>query len=149
MPDSHKYLLVDGHSFLFQIREWCQLHRSNPALAREKLILELQAFQDTSDWLVTLVFDGKQGTPQTPEPGKIAILYSTRNSTADSIIERIVAKHPHPEQITVVTSDRAEQHTVESLGALSLSPDWLFEEISTTDTQFQQTMQNIRKKSQW
>jgi len=149
MPDSSKYLLVDGHSFLFQIEEWRKLHTANQALARESLIQQLQALQDTSDWLVTLVFDGKKGTPQTPEPGKIAILYSTGHATADSIIDKIVAKHPHPSQITVVTSDRAEQHTVESLGAFSLSPDWLSQEISSTDTQFQQTMKEVKKKSQW
>lgn len=125
------------------------MHDSNPALARESFSQQLQGFQDTSDWLVTLVYDGKQGTPQSPEPGKIAILYSNQNSTADSIIEKIVAKHPHPEQITVVTADRAEQHTVESLGAFSLSPDWLASEISQADAQFRETMKKIQKKSQW
>jgi len=125
------------------------MHDSNPSLARETFGQQLQTFQDTSEWLVTLVYDGKHGTPQAPEPGKIAILYSNQNATADSIIEKIVANHSQPEQITVVTADRAEQHTVESLGAFSLSPDWLQGEISFADNQFHETMKDVKKKSQW
>ena len=125
------------------------MHEANPTQARESFSQQLQSFQDTSDWLVTLVYDGKHGSPQAPEPGKIAILYSSKNATADSIIEKIVAGHAHPEQITVVTADRAEQHTVESLGAFSLSPDWLQDEIHSTDSQFRETMKDVQKKSQW
>jgi len=125
------------------------MHTSNPALARESFSQRLQAFQDTSEWLVTLIFDGKHGSPQAPEPGKIAIIYSRQNATADSIIEKIVAGHPHPAQITVITTDQAEQQTVESLGAFSLSPDWLENELHHADSQFRETMKDIQKKSQW
>ncbi|MEM6885941.1 MAG: NYN domain-containing protein [Verrucomicrobiota bacterium] len=149
MPQTKKYLLVDGHSFLFQIQQWRKIHDSNPSLARESLIQKMQVLQDTSDWLITLVYDGKHGSPQAPEPGKIAVLYSSQNATADSIIEKIVAAHKHPQQITIVTADRAEQHTVESLGAFSLSPEWLQDEISFTDDQFRETMKHVKKKSQW
>ncbi len=149
MSQSIKYLLVDGHSVLFQVDEWRQMHQANQSLARERLSQLLQNFQDTSEWLITLVYDGKHGTPQPPEPGKIAILYSTKETTADSIIEKIVAQNRHPSRITVVTSDRAEQQTVESLGALCLSPEWLFSEISNTDTEFRQTLNEVKKKSQW
>lgn len=141
--------MVDGHSFLFQVDKWRRLHDSNPRLARDSFSRRLQAFQDTSDWLVTLVFDGQQGTAQNPEPGRMAILYSSRHTTADSIIEKIVAGHCHPELITVVTADRAEQHTVESLGAFSLSPDWLHDQINMNESQFRETMKQVKKKSQW
>ncbi|MEM6823177.1 MAG: NYN domain-containing protein [Verrucomicrobiota bacterium] len=149
MPQKSKYLLVDGHSVIFQIRELHQLHSRKPSQARQQLIQQLQQFHDTSEWLITLVFDGTQGSAQAPEPGQIAILYSTSQASADSIIERIVAQNSHPERITVITADRAEQNTVESLGAFSLSPDWLIHEILENSSDFQSRLDEIHRKSQW
>lgn len=144
-----KYLLVDGHSVLFQISSLAAVHRQTPARARELLAQRLQQLHDTSDWLVTLVFDGTRGASQPAEPGKIAVIYSHQDATADSIIERIVAAHAAPSSITVVTADRLEQHTVEALGALALSPDWLIRELDAAEEEFKQALSDVRKKSRW
>jgi predicted RNA-binding protein with PIN domain len=53
-------------------------------------------------------------------------VFSEHGKTADDVIERLVAEAPQPEQIQVVTSDNLERHTVESLGAQSISAE-LFE----------------------
>lgn len=152
MPAAPKYLLVDGHSVLFQIGPLCSIHQKNRQMARESLVRSLQLLHDTSDWLVTVVFDGsrtKAEKPQQPEPGQIAVLYATKNATADSIIEKIVADHPNPHWITVITSDQMEARTVEALGACVLSPQWLIREIDSQVDNFQAILRKINREAEW
>lgn len=152
MSTNPKYLLVDGHSVLFQVEPLRAQHEQNRQLAREHLIQSLQLMHDTSDWLITVVFDGSRSgaaKPRKAEPGKIAVLYGTRDATADSIIEKIVASHHSPDWITVVTSDQAEARTVESLGAFVLSPDWLIREIDSQEADFQVTLKKINQQAKW
>lgn len=147
-----KYLLVDGHSVLFQVEPLRSRHEQNRQQAREFLVRSLQLVHDTSDWLVTVVFDGSQskaGKPQKAEPGKIAVLYGTRDATADSIIEKIVANHPSPQWITVVTGDQMEARTVEALGAFVLSPEWLIREIDSQTDDFQARLRKINREARW
>ena len=72
----------------------------------------LTAYQDAADVNVVVVFDGQGSkvTEQT-EAGGIQIFYSRANQTADSIIERLVAKYGARYQMTIATSDRAIQQT--------------------------------------
>jgi predicted RNA-binding protein with PIN domain len=152
MPENPKYLLVDGHSVLFQVDSLRSQHEQNRQKARECLMHSLQLVHDTSDWLITVVFDGTRSAAEKPrkaEPGKIAVLYGTRDTTADSIIEKIVANHPSPQSITVVTGDQMEARTVEALGALVLSPEWLIREIDSQSGDFQATLRQINRKAQW
>jgi len=152
VSEQPKYLLVDGHSVLYQVEALRALQEQNRRQAREYLIQSLQLVHDTSDWLVTVVFDGTQCgrvKSQKAEPGKIAVLYGTRDATADSIIEKIVAGHHSPKWITVVTADQAEARTIESLGAFVLSPDWLISEIDSQAGEFQAILKKINKEAKW
>ncbi|MGF1677710.1 MAG: NYN domain-containing protein [Candidatus Methylacidiphilales bacterium] len=149
MARPSKYLLVDGHSFLFTIPSWRRLHEQNRTSAREKLIRSLQDFHDDTDWLVTLVFDGTVGIKQMASRDQIAVLYSLSHSTADSIIEKIVSANRNPEQITVVTADMAEQRLVESFGAFCMSPEWLQGELECSSQNRAIELRRINHKSKW
>jgi len=150
MPN--RYLLVDGHSVLFQVDRLRCAQEKSRRQARESLIQDLQRLHDTSEWLVSVVFDGTRDQPtrtHSKQENQIAIMYAARHATADSIIEQIVARHPHPQEITVVTADHAEQNMVESLGAHVLSPQWLISEIDFSESAFQDCLKHIQKKAQW
>jgi predicted RNA-binding protein with PIN domain len=56
----------------------------------------------------------------------VEVVFSERGKTADDAIERLVAQAEHRAGILVVTSDNMERHTVEAMGAHSLSAE-LFE----------------------
>ncbi|RYD71582.1 MAG: hypothetical protein EOP84_24645 [Verrucomicrobiaceae bacterium] len=121
-----RYLLVDGHSVIFAWPELRKLHARRMVLARDELVKILTEYQDSSGVRVVAVFDGK-GVSNTEEsqPGGIQVFYSAGKLSADSIIERLVAKYGKEHDMTVVTNDHMEQQTVITFGAQAISTDSL------------------------
>jgi len=145
-----RYLLIDGHSVLHSWPDLLALHRRQPRNAREELVRRMRHLHDMGTWEVTIVFDGKAGTPEPKRPGDIAVLYSRAGQTADSVIEALVArqKPKDREAITVITADGGERTTVESLGAYCMSPDWLEAEMRAVAADFEEEFRQARKRWQ-
>ncbi len=149
---SARYLLVDGHSVIFAWPDLRALHDRNRAAARKALVDQLQHLHDTTSWLVTLILDGKLGTVSTtarPNRSDMVISYATADQTADSIIERLVASSGLAGQITVITADEAEKLTVEALGAMTASPDWLRAEMEREGTAFTSDLDRVHRSARW
>lgn len=144
-----KYLLIDGHSVIFQWPELRRLHDKQPRQARAKLIAALEDLHDTSDWLVTLVYDGKQGQKVKNTPGRMVVLYGQTNSSADSIIERLVSKAKNPSHCHVVTADMGERETILALGAFPMTPDDLRYEMEQVSADFDRIMKDVHRKANW
>lgn len=141
-----RYLLVDGHSVIFHWSELNRLHAVKPNQARELLVSQLQQLHDCSDWRVTVVFDGKQGAQEKPQPNQVHVLYSRDGQSADSIIEKIVGQQSDRSRILVVTADEGERTTIEALGAHTAPPEWLKSEIAHYRTDLEQRMKRHSKK---
>lgn len=141
------YLLVDGHSVLFGWNDLRVLHQRNPRAARDQLISILSRLHDSSDWRVTLIFDGKTRGNESRPSNAMIVAYASQDETADSLIEKTVASFPHPEKISVVTNDRAEGDMILSLGAHIHSVDWLIEEINKTEIDLQNLISQTAKKA--
>jgi predicted RNA-binding protein with PIN domain len=126
---SERWVLVDGYSV---IHAWPKLRRAagrSLEQQRDALIRVLQQFGDVRHWRVTVVFDGyaAKRKPDSVEPTTgVEVLFSESGKTADDVIERFVGQAGRRDRILVVTSDRMERHTVESLGAQSMDAE-LFE----------------------
>jgi predicted RNA-binding protein with PIN domain len=149
MSGAKSYLVVDGHSVIFQLPDLRACHQRQPRLARLELQARLARLHDSGPWLVTLVFDGRQGGRDPAPPGTMPVIYSTQHQSADSIIERLVASAPDPRRVHVVTADHAEALTVEAHGATVHSPLWLEETCRASELDFQATLQHVRKNAQW
>ena len=129
-----RILLVDGHSVIFAWPDLAEIHRRNTASARENLVRRLTALQDSSEWEVAVVFDGRGSKASSEsEPSGIAVFYSKSGQTADEIIERLAAKYAATCEVTVATDDHMERTTVEALGGMSISTDQLLSEIKTAE----------------
>ena len=149
---SARYLVVDGHSVIFAWPDLRTLHGSNQAAARKALAERLQQLHDTTPWRVTLVLDGKLGTVMGSGPRKptdMVVSYATVDQTADSIIERLVAASGVAQDILVITADEAEKQTVESLGAATASPSWLWEELDREGVSFSDALERIHRSARW
>lgn len=144
-----RYLLVDGHSVIFALPVLRQLHQRRPAQAREELIKWLQMLHDAGPWLVTVVFDGRFGTVDPRNHRDMVVSYSQEGETADSIIEKMTGLPGLAPQITVVTADHAEQNIVESLGASSVSPEWLQLEIESKRQEMSTRLNQVHRKAKW
>lgn len=120
------YLIVDGHSIIFAWPELRRLHERRTSLAREALIKKLRDYQDWTSVRTVVVFDGKgRRVSQSSDPGEIQIFYSRTGQTADSVVERLVAKYASQFRVTVATSDYAEEVTVSAFGADCISAEGL------------------------
>jgi predicted RNA-binding protein with PIN domain len=77
----------------------------------------------------TVVFDGRTAGQDPSLTAKhLEIFFSPGDLSADTVIERLAAKYPHPERMLVVTSDRAEADTVLSSGAQVMSSQEFIEQ---------------------
>lgn len=145
-----RYLLVDGHSVIFNWQELCALHSRNSSQARDLLRRQLEDLHDSGEWRVTLVFDGKgEKVSEEKDPASMVVLYSQGDQTADSIIEKIVGQQKDRSNITVVTGDEAERQTIEALGAIVTSPDWLEGELRRCGGDVRRAMEQIHKQAKW
>ena len=128
MPPSPTYLLIDGHSVIHAWPELLREHRvaSRRHLARTELLKRLRNLQDMSGTQIVVVFDGaRQGTNEEREPHGLQIIYADPGTTADTIIERLVAKYVAQRPMRVVSADGMVRETILSFGAEWSSPEIL------------------------
>ena len=143
-----RILLVDGHSVIFAWPNLAENHRRNTASARENLIRHLTSLQDSTEWEVAVVFDGRGAKASSEsQPSGIAVFYSKSGQTADEIIERLAAKYAASCEVTVATDDHMERTTVEALGGMSISTDQLLAEIHTAESVLRDRIHNLGKKA--
>lgn len=118
-----KVLIVDGHSAMFSTPELAEIHQQDMRLARAELVRVLTHFQDTQDYDVVLVFDGKgEKLDKVMRQDKdILVMYSRTNQTADAVIERIVAQHASKFKVEVASNDRYVLDTISIFGAFPMS----------------------------
>ena len=125
-----RYLIVDGHSVIFALPILRKLHERRPILAREALIKRLRDYQDWTGIPVVVVFDGKgKRVTESAHPGDVQVFYSRRGQTADAVIERLASKYAPRFELSVATSDRLEEQTVNACGATCISPEMLWQLI--------------------
>jgi len=142
-----KFLIVDAHSMIFAWPELRALHARRMVLARDALIQKLTAYQDFTGMRVVVVFDGQGAKAQeATEPGGVQIFYSGRGQTADSLIERLVAKYAGVHDITVATSDRLEQQTASSFGGSFISAEILHRMVEETENDLQRELKRRKNR---
>ena len=140
-----RYLLVDAHSVIFAWPELRSLHAKRMSLAREELIKRLTHYQDVSEYRVVAVFDG-QGPKNSASSvtGGIQVFYSSTQHTADSIIERLVAKYGQEHDLTVVTNDHLEQQTATTFGAIAIPVESLLFRMKEADKDLGREIKKLR-----
>ncbi len=134
---SPSFLLVDGHSVIHAWEDLRRLHLKSAQrhLARLELLRCLRTYQDMSGIRVIVVFDGtgEQLTDERETQG-LQIFYADVSHTADSVIERLVAKYANTYAMRVATADRMEWETVRALGAEWISPSDLKLEVERAES---------------
>jgi len=142
-----KVLLVDGHSVIFQWPELSQLHARNSLAAREELIRILTRFRDDTGDHVVLVFDGRGvKVGRDDQPNGIQIFYSKDGQTADSIVERLVAKYADSHELMVATDDNLERTTVAAFGAIWISTSELRVRVGDAERDLQEQLERLKKR---
>ena len=97
--------------------------------AQRRLVAQLEAFAAARDEPVTVIFDGAEH----PAGGgvRVAVRFARRagRDAADDDVAALVARHPEPTSLVVVTSDQALADRVRAAGARVVGAGELRREI--------------------
>jgi small GTP-binding protein len=135
-PYKEKYLLVDGYNIIFDWQELSELAKVNMDAARMKLMDILCNYQGFRQETVIVVFDAYRvegGTGSSQKYGGIYVIYTKEAETADQYIEKVVHQIGKKYDVTVATSDAAEQMIIWGDGARRMSAKGLLEEMRHMD----------------
>ncbi|MPM71170.1 hypothetical protein SDC9_118133 [bioreactor metagenome] len=115
--------------------------------AREALLHRLSNYAKFEGIEVIVVFDAQlvPGIQQNYKKYQLEVVFTKEDETADSYIERVAGTlNDRLTQVTVATSDLAEQWVVFSQGALRTSAYELFKTIKKTEETIAQENINMR-----
>lgn len=146
---ARNFLLVDAHNLIFARPELADLHRRNPAAARERLTRLLERYQDATGTRVVAVFDGgSQPRPTSELSGSSGIqtLYPQSGQSADAILERLVLKYASVHHLTVASNDNLVRTAAAAAGAGVLDVTALFDDISRADGELASSLDRLRRR---
>lgn len=142
-----RYLIVDGHSIIFQWPDLRALHGRRGGAARDELVRRLTQYQDSSGIRVVAVFDGRgEKTSEDSTPSGIQIFYSRVGQSADEIVERLCARYASEHDITVATDDNLERQTALTFGASVMSSEMLRQVLDHAESDLQRRLKKHRAK---
>jgi small GTP-binding protein len=143
IDQSHKekYLLVDGYNIIFDWQDLSELAKVNMDAARMKLMDRLCNYQGFRQETVIVVFDAYRlegGTGSSQKYGGIYVIYTKEAETADQYIEKVVHQIGKKYDVTVATSDAAEQMIIWGDGARRMSAKGLLEEMGRMEEEIRE-----------
>ncbi len=136
MEPRPSYLIVDGHSVIHAWPELRKLHVASAKrhLAREELLKRMRRLQDVTGERVVVVLDGTGShVSEEREAAGVQIFYADPGTTADTVVERLAARHAATHRIRVASADGMVRDSVMASGAEWMSPDGLRSECERSD----------------
>lgn len=145
-------LVVDGYNMIGAWPELVKL-KNNDFIeeARDRLLETLSNYQTFEDIEVIVVFDAQFVPGITKEYTKyrVKVVFTGQGETADTYIEGIVDELKNVlTEVTVATSDLAEQQLVFAKGANRMSANELYKEIKRSLRNLEKETHHFRNVSQ-
>jgi len=128
-------LIVDGYNVIHGSDDLKRLSEIQLEEARVKLINDLNGYSGFKGWETILVFDAyqQQSLEKREElVGRIKVVFTEKNKTADSYIEKLVYSLPKAYSVRVVTSDFTLQQMVMASGAERIPVRELIQDMGAT-----------------
>ena len=128
-----EWIIVDGYNMIHQEADGASLMERDPFLARRHLIRFLEDAVPALAEKITVVFDGRNGRGEVDrfETSVVEVRFSPASSSADSVIEGLVANDAKPARILVVTSDNLEANAVSGSGAAAIRCEYFIDQIKS------------------
>lgn len=151
-------LLVDGYNM---IGDWPLLkklkNQDEMEEARDLLLHELSNYAKYEGIEVRIVFDAQfvPGIQKSYKKFQLSVIFTKEGETADSYIERVIGdENLLITQVTVATSDLAEQWMVFQKGALRKSANELYKDVQYSKKTIEKEAktlhsQSYRRNSPW
>lgn len=140
-----KKYLIDGYNLIYA---WKKEHVFNSKTfdgMREELIRNLRMLADFKDVAIEVYFDGKirsrykiEGCPH------FRVIFTSKEITADTAIERAVYNAESKKELTVITSDGKIRDLVMALGVLSLNPMQFLADLEEAEKEISRLLKRQR-----
>lgn len=149
--ETYLHLLIDGYNVIHswpELRLYLKKKGDGATLAREHLVTAVRAIHDVEALKTTVVFDGQgaRSTIEHPtEESSFSIIYAAASVSADGVIEQLVAKSMHPQGFVAVTKDTMISESLETLGAVTITPDLLKDWIDRCTARESQEIRERRR----
>lgn len=118
---------IDGYNLLHHSRDLKQIAGRDYESARDALIDMLARYSGMTGTQVKVVFDGRgraaESVASVPGAPGLEVIFSPKQHSADTVIERSVYQANDRRAIVVVTGDRAISDLCRGLGAVVIGPD--------------------------
>lgn len=140
----HACLIVDGYNVIARMHSSTLRDIADVDASRDKLVGQLSEYSAFSGELVIVVYDAYQTqlARQTSNQAGVTVIYTELQETADARIERLVYElRDTYRQITVATSDSAEQQVAFGGGALRISASGLLRRLEQMKYQIRGQLQ--------
>lgn len=142
-------LIVDGYNVIHGSEDLKRLSDIQLEEAREKLIEDLNGYAGFKGWETILVFDAyRQESLDKREEirGHIKVVFTEKNKTADTYIEKLVFGLPKAYTVLVVTSDYTLQRMVLASGGERVPTRELIEDMELTLKKFREDKKKSPQK---
>ncbi|MEG0310708.1 MAG: NYN domain-containing protein [Eubacterium sp.] len=142
------FLIVDGYNVIHIWAELMGIEQIRLEEARENLIEKLNSYSSFMGYETILVFDAysKENNLNREEMrGKVKVIFTEKNKTADSYIEKFVFNLPKLYTVKVVTSDYAIQRMVLAVGGERVTSKELLDAMEKSSKEIRN---NYRKKKE-
>jgi predicted RNA-binding protein with PIN domain len=142
-------LIVDGYNIIGAWRILNDLKKESLELSRDRLVGILEEYQKVTGMEVIVVFDAHMspGPRKECRSGRVQVLFSKEEETADEMIERIVYEmEKQVSHIYVATSDLVEQQVTFGEGALRISARELEARVNEARKTIQLEMKKLERQ---
>ena len=122
-------IIIDGYNLIRRIPELRALERDDLEAGRDGLVSELSTYRAGKGHRITVVFDGTGSVHLgggSEKVAGIAVRYSPRGRTADSVIKEMCRGS---EADLVVTGDREITDVARKAGVTVVSPDLFWDKV--------------------
>jgi predicted RNA-binding protein with PIN domain len=150
--------MVDGYNMIGYWPELAQLKKQDKLEdARDALLNRLSNYAKFEGLETIVVFDAMfvPGLTKKYSKYQLSVVFTKEDETADSYIERTAGELNNAlTQVTVATSDLAEQWVIFSQGALRTSARELYKAVLKSESHIEQHVEdvkftNFRRNSPW
>ncbi|MBX5436892.1 MAG: NYN domain-containing protein [Alicyclobacillaceae bacterium] len=147
---ARRCLIVDGYNVLSRLHGQGLASIGDLEAERDRLSARMAEYSAVSGSDVILVFDAHRNDEPSSaaDVGGIRVVYTAKDETADDRIERLVYElRADYDEITVATSDAAEQQVAFGGGALRISADELIRRVRQTEVWVRERMDDLQQPS--
>jgi len=121
------HIIIDGYNLIRRSSSLSTIDQQDIQLGREALLDTLASYKRIKRHKITVVFDGTNASPFALQKDRIKgikVKFSRNGETADTVIKRMAARER--EKALVVSSDLDIVNFAASMGAATISLQWLF-----------------------